>query len=142
MKIKFNVNSKIKKEETIKQVKSVLFMSMVKMHELATLNAPVDTGLLRSTIRLFPSVPGATEYVLADGVEYGVDLEFGTSPHYVSGKNLESWAKKVLGNKGAAYAVARKIAKVGTEAQPFFRPALDQVKDVWIKRYWERELAK
>ena len=142
MKIKFNVSSKIKKEETIKQVKSVLFMSMVKMHELATLNAPVDTGLLRSTIRLFPSVPGATEYVLADGVEYGVDLEFGTSPHYVSGKNLESWAKKVLGNKGAAYAVARKIAKVGTEAQPFFRPALDQVKDVWIKRYWERELAK
>ena len=142
MKIKFGVSSNIKKEETIKQAKLVLFKAMVKMHELATLNAPVDTGMLRSSIKLFPSTPGATEYVLADGVEYGIHLEFGTSPHYVSGKNLEAWAKRVLGNKGAAYAVARKIAMKGVEAKPFFRPALFQVKEIWIPRYFNQVFSK
>ncbi len=142
MNIKFSLKTDLNKEDIIDKAKLVLFHSMIKMHELATMNAPFDTGLLSSTIKLFPSQPGATSYTLADGVEYGIDLEYGTSPHYVSGKHLESWAKRVLGNKGAAFAVAKKIAQKGTEAQPFFRPALDQVKNVWVKRYWEKDLAK
>jgi len=142
MKIKFSVNSKLDKEKTVEQAKLVLFKSMVKMHELATINCPVDTGILRFSIKLFPSVPGAKSYILADGVEYGIDVEYGTSPHYVSAKHLLRWAKLTLGDEKAAYAVAKKIAMKGTEAQPFFRPAMDQVKQIWIKRYWERDLSK
>lgn len=142
MKIKFNVSSKIKKKETIEKVKIVLFDCMVKMHELATLNAPVDTGRLKTSIKLFPSAPGAKSYVLADGVDYGIHVEFGTSPHYVSATHLKKWAKRVLGNEGAAFAVAKKIAMKGTEAQPWMRPALDQVKTIWLKRFWQREFSK
>ncbi len=142
MNIKFSVSSKINKEETIEKTKLVLFHSMVKMHELATSNAPVNMGTLRASIKIFPSQPGARSYVLADGVDYGIHVEYGTSPHYVSAKHLLRWAKLKLGDENAAYAVAKKIAQKGTEAQPFFRPALDQVKNVWVKRYWERDLVK
>ena len=142
MNIKFSLKKELNKEEIIAKAKSVLFHSMIKMHELATINAPVNVGTLGASIKLFPSQPGAKTYILADGVEYGIHVEFGTSPHYVSAKNLEAWSKRVLGNKNAAFAVAKKIAMKGTDAQPFFRPALDQVKNVWIKRYWERDLGK
>ena len=87
MKIQFNVSSKINKEETIEKTKLVLFDSMMKMHELATNNVPVDTGLLKITIKLFPSVSGAKKYVLADGVTYGIHVEFGTDPHIIKVKN-------------------------------------------------------
>jgi len=147
MKIKFNVSSKIKKQETIEKVKLVLFDCMVKMHELAVINCPVDTSLLVNSIKIFPSVPGAKSYILADGVTYGIDVEFGTDPHVVKAAELKGWVKRQLGVSGkgvglVAKRVAEKIEKKGTEAQPFFRPALDQVKNVWIKRYWERDLGK
>ena len=142
MNIKFNLKVKLNKEDIIEKAKLVLFHSMVKMHELATNNAPVDTGHLRASIKIFPSSPGAKSYVLADGVDYGIHLEFGTSPHYVSPKNLQAWAKRVLGNKNAAFAVARKIAIRGVEAKPFFRPALFQVKEIWIPRYFNQVFSK
>ena len=142
MNIKFSLKTDLNKQEVIDKSKLVLFHSMVKMHELATLFAPVDTGRLRSTIKLFPLEPGAKSYILADGVEYGIDVEYGTSPHYVSAKHLQGWAKRVLGSRASAFAVAKKISEKGTEAQPFFRPAMDQVKNVWVQRYWERDLAK
>jgi len=77
MKIKLNISSKIKKQETIEKVKTVLFDCMVKMYELANLYVPVDTGRLKISIKLFPSIPGAKSYVLADGVDYGIDVEYG-----------------------------------------------------------------
>jgi len=120
----------------------VLFDSMVKMHELAVINCPFDTGRLRNSIIIKPTTPGYKSYVLADGVEYGVSVEFGTSPHYTSPENLKAWARRVLKDSNLAYPVAAKIGKLGTEAQPFMRPALDQVKKIWIKRYMEREFRK
>lgn len=139
MKIKFNIQSKVKKKETVEHLKMVLFKSMVKMHELANIYCPVDTGRLRNSIIMKPTTPGFTSYQLSDGVDYGISVEFGTSPHHTSPKNLKGWSRRVLKNESAAFAVAAAIAKRGTEAQPFFRPALDQVRNVWIKRYMERE---
>jgi len=142
MKINFNVKSQIDKELTINQLKQVLFKSMLKMQELATINCPVDTGRLRNSINLRPSTPGYTTYQLADGTDYGVNLEFGTSPHFTSASNLKDWSRRVLSDEKAAYAVRNAIAKRGTEAQPFFRPALIQVKKIWVKRYFEEVLGK
>ena len=138
MKIKFNIIGKINKKETIEKAKVVLFDCMVKMHELANLYVPVDTGRLKTSIKLFPSVPGATNYELADGVTYGVDLEFGTSPHII--KPVAKKALKFKMNNKTIF--SKKVMHPGTEAQPFFRPALDQVKKIWIERFWQRELAK
>ena len=139
MRIKFNIVSKINKKETIEHLKKVLFKSMLKMQELAIINCPVDTGRLKNSIILRPTSPGYGNYKLSDGVDYGIDVEFGTSPHYTSAKNLKGWARRVLKNESAAYAVTKSIAKRGTEAQPFFRPAMDQVKKIWVKRYMAQE---
>lgn len=138
MNLKFNIDWKINKKEVEEKAKLVLFNCMVKMHELAVNNAPVDVGTLRASIKLFPSTPGYKSYILADGVTYGIHIEFGTSPHYVSAKHLKGWARRVLGDENAAYAVAKKISKQGMEAKPFFRPALDQVKNIWVERYWNQ----
>ena len=135
MNLKFTITTKIKKAETIEKAKLVLFDCMVKMHELATINCPVDTGRLKISINLFPWVPGALSYVLADGVTYGSDVEFGTSPH-----TIRPVSKKALKFKADNKTIfARKVEHPGTEAQPFFRPALDQVKKVWVDRFFNRE---
>jgi len=111
---------------------------MIKMQELAIINCPVDTGRLRNSILIKPTTPGYNNYILRDGVNYGISVEYGTSPHYVSPKYLKDWARRVLKNEKLAYPIAKKIALRGTEAQPFFRPALDQVKKIWIKRYFDK----
>jgi hypothetical protein len=142
MRMKLNVNTKLDKKMTVKQMQAVLFKSMLKMHELATINCPVDTGRLRNSIILDPASPGYTNYILSDGVEYGIDVEYGTKPHYLTSENLKGWARRVLGDENIASAVAWKIAHKGTEAQPFFRPALDQVKQVWVFRFANQEFNK
>ena len=52
MKIKLNINTKVDKNLTIDQLKKVLFNSMLKMQELATINCPVDKGRLKNSINL------------------------------------------------------------------------------------------
>jgi len=69
-------------------------------------------------------------------------LTHNTSPHYTSPENLKAWARRVLKDSKLAYPVAAKIGKFGTEAQPSIRPAMDQVKNIWIKRYMEKEFNK
>lgn len=107
--IKFDVEWEVKDEVVLEGLKEILYQSMTKMQEIAVNLAPVKTGRLKNSINLFPQLPGATSYVLADGVEYGIYQEFGT--HKMS-------------------------------PQPFFRPALDQVKNVWLSRFIEMKFPK
>ena len=137
MKIQFNISKKIEKAEILEKIKLTLFDCMVKMHELAVNNCPVDTGALVNSIKLFPSVPGATTYELADGVTYGIDVEFGTDPHLIIAKN-----KKVLANKKKGLIFGKIVHHPGTASQPFMRPALFQVKEIWVKRFWQKEFSK
>lgn len=124
------------------KLKIVLFKSMMKMTELAVINAPFDTGALSASINLQPPRPGYSRYILRAGKEYAADVEYGTSPHHVSPDDLAGWAKRVLGDEDKAFAVAEGIGRKGTEAQPFMRPALDQVKIVWVPRYFEQVFSK
>ena len=142
MNLKIDMKWKIEKKEVEDKAKQVLFDSMMKMHEIAVRLCPVAFGGLRNSIKVFPSAPGFKSYTLADGVTYGKDVEYGSKPHYINPEVLKQWASKVLGDEGAAYPVAKKIAKFGTEASPFFRPALAQVKSIWVKRFWAMPLAK
>ncbi|MCK5601602.1 hypothetical protein KAR91_07035 [Candidatus Pacearchaeota archaeon] len=138
MLLNFNINFKLDKKKTQKQAELVLFFCMLKMQELATIYAPVDTGRLKTSIKIFPTAPGFKYYTLSDGVDYGIHIEYGTSPHYVSPKHLKDWARRVLGDENAAFPIAKKIALKGVNAQPFFRPAFYQVQDVWVKRFWKK----
>jgi len=74
-----------------------------------------------------------------DGKEigYAMAVEFGSRPHYLPVKaineDLTRWAHLVLGlnqkdANAAAWAISKKIAAVGTEAQPYLRPAVDEAK--------------
>ena len=137
MKIQFSINKKIEKAEILEKIKLTLFDCMVKMHELAVINCPVDSSALVNSIKLFPSVPGATTYELADGVTYGIHVEFGTDPHLIIAKN-----KKVLANKKKGLIFGKIVHHPGTTSQPFMRPALFQVKEIWVKRFWQKEFSK
>lgn len=122
--------------------KRVLWRAMNKMHELATRYVPVNEGALKASIKLSPKYPGAVSYILSVGVDYGIHLEFGTRPHWIPIKPLKEWSRLVLGDEDAAYAVQAAIAKRGTRAQPFMRPAYLQVKDFWLEIFWNEELAR
>lgn len=142
MKIKFSVNHKIKKKEVIDKIRMVLFESMIKMHQLAIQKVPVDTGRLKGSIKVIPMVIKQNSYILKASVNYASAVEFGTSPHYTGIKNLKGWAKRVLGDENLAYAIQGKIATRGTDAKPYFRPAFDEVRLVWVQRIWKEEFSK
>ena len=145
MKMAFDVqtpNLENAKESTKEKAKEVLWRCMVKMEELAKMRAPVDTGLLKARIHLEPMQSGASEYILSDGVDYGIHVEYGTKPHYVPIAPLLGWAGRVLKDKGAAYAVRAKISQFGIPAQPFFIPALHEVQFTWLPIFKKQVFGK
>jgi hypothetical protein len=76
--------------------------------------------------------------------DHAEPVEFGSQPHWTSVENLKKWARRVLGDESAAYAVQKKIAEKGTEAQPFARPARDAAKRYYsghpLSEYLSRRL--
>ena len=126
----------------IENQKKVLWLSMHKMWELMLQHVPVDTGHLKNSIHISPKMKGYSTYTIATGVKYAVDIEYGTSPHHVNIEDLMGWSKRKLGNENLAGAVQNKIAEKGTEAQPFFRPAIAEVRSIWLPYYWNKIYAQ
>lgn len=93
----------------------------------AAQRAPVDTGQLASSIEAVVEAIGSAVI----GVRVGSNLpqapaqEYGTEPHFPPPSALRDWARRVLGDADAAFAVAQSIAESGTEAQPFLEPAFE-----------------
>ena len=138
MKVKFSTQLKgveDMKKFGISKARKVLFLTMDKMHKLAVQKVTTDRSTLKASIKLTPETPGSDTYVLSDGVEYGISIEFGTSPHFVPIAPLLEWSRRKLGDEGAAYAVRAKIAKEGTSAQPFFRPAKFEAEHIWLPMF-------
>ena len=62
-------------------------------------------------------------------------IEYGTEPHPVSKEgreNIKRWASRKLGVSGkeadrVSWGIVKKINKEGSQAQPFVRPAIDEV---------------
>ncbi|NOR84996.1 hypothetical protein GQ473_02670 [archaeon] len=81
MKMNFNLSLSglgNEKRDTEEKAKLVLWKCMNKMDEIATRTVAVDTGRLKNSIHLTPMQKGAREYILSDGVDYGIHLEYGT----------------------------------------------------------------
>ena len=121
---KFNINEKLINDRT----KIVLFKAMLKMQRIAKRLVPRDTGNLQRSIILMPLTVGSDLYVLSTNVKYAAAIEFGTEPYVIKIKN-----KKVLADRKKGIIFGKKVQHPGTEAQPFFRPALFQVKNKDIK---------
>ena len=89
-------------------------------------NAPVDTGQLASNIEAVVESVGETLIEIRVGTnrDGAAAQEFGTDPgHFPPPSALRDWARRVLGDEGAAYPVARSIAETGLDEQPYLRPA-------------------
>jgi hypothetical protein len=142
MKINFSIKAKFEKNKLKGIPQNVLFSSMLKLVELSKTFAVADTGFLRNSIKFFPFKKGENKYTYFVNANYSAAVEFGTRPHIVSANVLKGWARRVLGNEKIAFLVANKIKKKGTEAKPFVRPALSQVKNIWITKFWKQELEK
>ena len=130
------------KDRVIEDQKKVLWLSMHKMWELMLQRVPVDTGRLKGSIHISPKMSGYSTYTIATGVKYAVDIEYGTSPHHVNINDLKGWAKRKLGDENIAGAVQQKISEKGTASQPFFRPAIAEVRSIWLPFYWDRITAQ
>jgi HK97 gp10 family phage protein len=101
----------------------------------ARTRAPVNLGILRSSI--FTEVKPGTGQTLVTGLvatgkqaPYARFVESGTKPHWAPIAPLKAWARRVLGDEQAAYAVQHAIAQRGTKAQPFFAPSVAEVEKI------------
>lgn len=100
------------------------------MATMARSKVRVDRGIVRGAI--FTKVTPRSGAVLVTGTlgvgsqaPYAPYVEYGTAPHWVPIAPLKGWARRVLGDERAAYAVQRAIARRGTKAHPFLQPAFD-----------------
>ena len=69
------------------------------------------------------------------GKKYGIFVEKGTRPHWPPPEPIEKWARIKLGQPGLGFVISRKIARVGTPAHPFFRPAVEESVDFVEKTF-------
>lgn len=131
-------------EEPINQILlKVLFKSVLKMHALAIEHAPSGaTDELRQKIDFYPKEFGRYSYQVISNAQHSSAVEHGTKPHRVSPNHLKDWARLKLGDENAAYPIAKKIAKFGTDAHPFMYPAFLETREIWLKRFLQQEFLK
>ena len=95
---------------------------------------PVSTGVLRASIATDvttgTSLSAAIRGTVFTGAQapYAPYVEEGTAPHWAPIGPLLLWARRVLGNERAAYAVQRAIARRGTRGRHMFRGAIAAVR--------------
>lgn len=94
---------------------------------------PTAMGTLRASfipsdvVRTVDSVTGA----VGSALPYALPVELGTKPHMPPIAPLQDWVKVKLGltgpdGKAVAYAIARKISKVGTQGAFMVQRAFDE----------------
>jgi hypothetical protein len=92
---------------------------------------PTTHGTLRTSIigdvRRLPGI--GVEGVVGTPLAYAPAVEDGSRPHMPPVEPLAAWARQKLGVTGreaerAAWAIARKIARIGTEGAHMFRDAV------------------
>jgi len=115
-------NRQLKKCEGVKLVINEM---AVKIQEQAVDNVralgAIDTGGLRQSITV-DTVSRGFGAAIGPEEPYGLYVELGTKKHFPPVQPLEEWAHR-HGMDGAGYAIAKKIARRGTQARPFLLPA-------------------
>lgn len=92
---------------------------------------PATFGTLRASIHANAhSNPKSILGVVGTSLDYAVPVELGTKPHFPPVQALEDWVRQKLGLTGregrsVAFAIARKIGRVGTQGHYMFRDAFE-----------------
>jgi len=105
-------------------IRSFLQKSGFTVEGQAKENAPVDTGRLRSSIT---SRVAEHQVFIGSNVEYAPYVEFGTDPHFPPLDAMQPWARRhgFPAGRSGAFLVAQAIARRGTRARAFLKPALE-----------------
>jgi HK97 gp10 family phage protein len=135
-----------------RETEELLNKAALETQDVAKGLAPVDTGRLRASIKV--TRPTRLTRDVSTDVEYAADVEFGTSAHDITPKRgkflvfrggpiAQEWSpgggggrmlyrsgktgRAVKSKKRGEMIFARKVRHPGTSAQPYMRPAYDQV---------------
>jgi len=112
-------------------LKKIAILTTQKVKEAA----PKDIGFLRDSIDY--EIHGNTITIGARAL-YAPNVEYGRNPGKMPPvEALEGWARR-HGMAGAEWAIAKKIQKHGTPAQPFLRPTVFKSKPL-IKKLIKEE---
>lgn len=98
--------------------------------KLMSRRAPVDTGVLKNSIRHEVDEEGNINIYMTD---YARHVEYGTKPHVIRIKN-----KKALSDGKTIFGT--KVNHPGTRAQPFIRPSLHQLSKIVKHRLDDAEV--
>jgi hypothetical protein len=116
----------------LQEMRRFIETAVAKLQGEVQERTPTNQGTLRkSIIGNVREVRGfGVEGVVGTPLNYAVAVELGTQPHMPPVWPLILWAQQKLGVRGdeavsAAYAVARKIAREGTEGQFMFRDTFE-----------------
>ena len=103
-------------------LKTFLMRSAFIVELNAKQRAPVDTGRLRSSI---VTILQPRKVSIGPTVQYAPHVEYGTRPHWPPQGALQPWARRHGFPTGSIgdFLVRRAIARRGTWAHPFMRPA-------------------
>ena len=102
---------------------------------------PTAMGTLRASIHADAhSNPQGVLGVVGTPLAYAVPVELGTRPHFPPVQALEDWVRQKLGLSGkearsVAFAIARKISKVGTQGHFMFRDAFEANADEMQRQF-------
>jgi len=100
----------------------------VRLENELVLTCPVDTGLLRNSITVFPNENG----LLISMAEYGELVEFGTPPHIIKPQSKQALKFKPKGSKDFIF--AKEVRHPGTRPNPFIRNAIQtKLKEIVIE---------
>jgi len=117
----FNRDKDKQISHVLKKISSLILNDAKKL-------APVQSGALRASGRI-DEISKSEYHVrfggMGTGVDYATFVEFGRSPGRAPPINeLRTWSARVIGDEGAAGAIARTISRRGVRPQPFLRPAI------------------
>jgi hypothetical protein len=117
-------------DEDVREVQQELQRKALILDRYVKENVAVYTGRLRSSFQIEQLSNGGIRYFT--NVGYAEDVERGSPPRVVPFEDLKRWVELVIQPDDELDVVTRrvqdKIAREGTEPQPFFRPALSRLR--------------
>lgn len=107
-----------------------------RLHEGGT----TDTGRLANSIATEEEASGL-DYRVGTNLNYATAIEYGLPPGTrPDPEALQGWVRRKLGvrdpseARSVAYAIAKKIERYGTDAQPYLHPAAEQERPEFLRR--------
>jgi HK97 gp10 family phage protein len=118
------------KREVRNEVNKDLAVTAAEVQQQMQQYAPVDTGYLRSQIRVQERSPGQVA-IGPVNVHYALAQEYGSRPHTITAKPGKTLAWR---GKDGQMKYAKSVRHPGNRPQPYIRPAGDWARQALPKR--------